>query len=143
MDTTITDTTPRTHCIGCGARISRYNPHDDGFCQAESCRPKPVDHEGQLSEWISGPGLVAWIEEEEGGTIERADLRLGFHARRLRSWRDGDRAKAETADLVLNKLGLCLGQVPHHLYVEGPYAERSHGPYEERPCDQPLVRVSF
>lgn len=125
MDTT-TDTTSRTHCTGCGARLSRYNPRDDGLCQP--CRPKPVDREGQLPEWIDGPGLVAWIEEEEGGTIETADLRLGFHARRLRGWRMGERARAETVDLVLNKLGLYLGQVPHHLYIEGPYADRQLQP---------------
>lgn len=69
------------------------------------------------SEWLDGPGLCEWIDEEEGGELQNADARLLSHARKVRDWRAGGRASVYTADLVLTKLGLHLGMLPEHLYV--------------------------
>jgi hypothetical protein len=69
---------------------------------------------------LDGPGLVAWIEEEEGGEITNAAARLGSYERKLRQWRAGVTATVEAADIALNKLGLHLGHVPESLYVEAP-----------------------
>lgn len=74
--------------------------------------------------YLDGPGFVAWIEEEEGGEISHMELRLGSHARKIRRWRSGGHARVGTADLVLNKLGLYLGHVPDHLYIDKLDRER-------------------
>lgn len=75
-----------------------------------------TDDRGELS-CLDGPGLCAWIDEEEGGELKNAELRLGYHARRVRGWREGDQARVYVADAVLTKLSLHLGHVPAHLYV--------------------------
>lgn len=78
----------------------------------------------ETSEYLDGPGLVAWINEQEGGQLYNAEVRLGFHARRYRKWREGVRADITTADQILLKLGLHLGMVPDELYVAAAPTKR-------------------
>lgn len=76
----------------------------------------------ERAEWIQGPGLVVWLESHG---LFSPDIQLGFHARRIRHWREGKTADLHTADIVLTKLGLHLSEIPDELWLEeAPKARR-------------------
>ena len=57
------------------------------------------------TDWLNGPELVAWIEDQG---VTPAESKVGSNARVVRHWRRGSKAGVFTVDRVLTKMGLCL-----------------------------------
>ena len=75
------------------------------------------------AEWLDGPALVAWLEEEIVPTLRR-DVGES-HARRLNEWvRLGGAAHYTTADRILTVLDLTLAMLPDDLWRASPRARR-------------------
>lgn len=72
-----------------------------------------------MSDWLDGPKLVAWLEEE--GFLRDARAQLGdAHVEAVRKWRDGRAANVYSADELLLCLGLTIAQLPESVYRENP-----------------------
>jgi hypothetical protein len=71
--------------------------------------------------YLDGPGIVAWLEE--GLIIDSEESPRYLHPNHrsaIERWRRGSAASIYTADEVLCKLGVCLGELPDDLWREPP-----------------------
>jgi hypothetical protein len=67
-----------------------------------------------MSQLLDGPSLVSWLQER----FDLGDHVLGFHARRVREWREGGAVSVFAADPVLTKLDLRPDELPEYLWIE-------------------------
>lgn len=70
-----------------------------------------------MSDWLDGPKLVAWMEENG---LDCPKRQLGAYEYRVRRWKQGSAASVWVADDVLTTIGCCLGELPDDLYREPP-----------------------
>lgn len=73
----------------------------------------------ETAQWLDGPKLVAWLKRLHILTDPALQVG-GNHASTLRKWELGVAASVYTADTVLHKLGVCLGEIPDEFYREPP-----------------------
>ncbi len=90
----------------------------------------------ELGDFLDGPKLVAWLEDRFLLTDPRAQLgKEGSD--RISKWKAGRAANVYTADRILLKLGVCLGELPDDLYRDNPRT----GIANERVGDEARERI--
>ncbi len=72
-----------------------------------------------MSDWLKGEELRDWLERT--GILTDIRAQLGRHDERcVQHWRAGAAVHVYTADRILCKLGVCLGELPDSMYREPP-----------------------
>lgn len=82
-------------------------------CRVKQPKPQPAAHE--VCEWLHGPTLASWLEDQ----VRQLHSRLNGQTRTFERWKEGGRANFyETVDPILQRLNLAAWEVPEEAWIK-------------------------